>query len=47
MCYLYMIVMNKKYIAISSFFYLIFIVSCMAQPNAVLPEPKEKKEELK
>ena len=42
-----MIVMNKKYIAISSFFYLIFIVSCMAQPNAVLTEPKEKKEELK
>ena len=47
MCYLYMIDMNKKYIAISSLFYLIFIVSCMAQPSAVLTEPKEKKEELK
>ncbi len=47
MWYLYKIDMNKKYIAISSLFYLIFIVSCMAQPSAVLTEPKEKKEELK
>lgn len=47
MCYLYMNIMNKKYITISCLFYLIFIVSCMAQPNAVLTEPKEKKEEVK
>lgn len=40
-------IMNKKYITISCLFYLIFIVSCMAQPNAVLTEPKEKKEEVK
>ena len=39
--------MNKKYITISCLFYLIFIVSCMAQPNAVLTEPKQKKEEIK
>ncbi len=41
--------MNKKYITISCLFYLVFIVSCMAQPNAVLTEPKqnEKKQEIK
>jgi len=39
--------MNKKYIAISYLFYLIFIVSCMAQPNAVLTEPKQNKADIK
>lgn len=39
--------MNKKFITISCLFYLIFIVSCMAQPNAVLTEPKINKEEVR
>jgi len=41
--------MSKKYITISCLFYLVFIVSCMAQPNAVLTEPKlkEQKNEIK
>ena len=42
MCYLYSNIMNKKFIFNCSLFYLIFIVSCMAQPNAVLTEPKKQ-----
>ena len=42
MCYLYINTMNKNIFFIFTLFYLIFIVSCMAQPNAVLTEPKKQ-----